>query len=291
MRFPNSKLLLRVAALVTAGLVLAGCQDGRAAYAVTSTNTLISFQTDNATKIDNEVSFTGLAAGETVVQIDFRPANETLYGLTSNNRIVTIDPASGAATLVSPTPFTTATLVSPVMDVNAIDDYLRVISSASGSTAAFNARINPTSGVVIQTDAAPIFDPDDVNDGEVPQLAAIAYTNSRTNATTTTLYGLEVTTQTLVRITNAGVLTTVGALDRGFVAQAGFDIVRERGDQNNDEVGTPYVIIAPRGGTSRFYNFNLSSANTSQEDRIDGDRIIRSLAVDLSPPERNGFAL
>ncbi len=291
MRFPNSKSLLRLAAVITAGLVLAGCQDGRVAYAITNTNTLISFQTDNATRIDSEVSFTGLAANETVVQIDFRPANEQLYGLTSNNRIVTIDPTSGAATLVSTTPFTTATLVSPVMDVNAIDDYLRVISSSSGSTAAFNGRVNPTNGMLIQTDAAPIFDPDDVNDGEVPQLAAIAYTNSRTNATTTTLYGLEVTTQTLVRITNAGVLTTVGALDRGFVSQAGFDIVRDRGDQDNDEVGTPYVIIAPRGGTSRFYNFNLSSANTSQEDRIDGDRIIRGMAVDLNPPERNGFAL
>ena len=291
MRFPNPKPLLRLAAVVIAGLVLAGCQDGRAAYAITNTNTLISFQTDNATRIDSEVSFTGLAANETVVQIDFRPANEQLYGLTSNNRIVTIDPTSGAATLVSTTPFTTATLVSPVMDVNPIDDYLRVISSSSGSTAAFNGRVNPTNGMLIQTDAVPTFDPDDVNDGEVPQLAAIAYTNSRTNATTTTLYGLEVTTQTLVRITNAGVLTTVGTLDRGFVSQAGFDIVRERGDQDNDEVGTPYVIIAPRGGTSRFYNFNLSSANTSQEDRIDGDRIIRGMAVDLNPPERNGFAL
>ena len=42
-----------------------------------------------------------LNPGETVLGIDFRPANGLLYGITNQNRLLTINPSTGAATLVA----------------------------------------------------------------------------------------------------------------------------------------------------------------------------------------------
>ena len=232
-RFPN---LLRAALLLAAAAAIAGCTGGRDAYAITDSGTMIKFQTDDPGSIDNEVTVTGLDSGESLLQIDFRPETGALYGLTSSNRIATVDADTGLATLVSATPFLTApaTLNQPVMDFNPAQDFIRVIDyQPGGSATATNIlRINPETGALIQSDGTVLrYNDSDTNDGEIPQLAAIAHSNNDIDATTTTLYGLEFTTQSLVRVTNAGVLTTIGILDRQFVTTAGFDVVRERGRQ------------------------------------------------------------
>lgn len=293
------RTLLRAAVLLVAAAAITGCMDGRDAYAVTDSGTMIKFQTDDPGSIDNEVTVTGLDSGESLLQIDFRPETGALYGLTSRNRIATIDADTGLATLVSATPFLTApaTLNLPVMDFNSAQDFIRVIDyQPGGSTTATNIlRINPETGALIQSDGTVLrYNDSDTNDGEIPQLAAIAHSNNDVDATTTTLYGLEFTTQSLVRITNAGVLTTLGVLDRQFVSTAGFDIVRERGD-NPEDLGIAYVAIAERNNTARFYEIDLADGNTSgaaanaSGATIGGDRQIRSLAVSPSPPKRNGF--
>lgn len=295
-RFPN---LLRAVALLAAAAAITACTDGRDAYAITDSGTMISFQTDDPGSIDNEVTITGLDSGETLLQIDFRPETGALYGLTSSNRIATVDAATGLATLVSATPFLTApaTLNQPVMDFNPAQDFIRVIDyQPGGSATATNIlRINPETGALIQSDGTVLrYNDSDTNDGEIPQLAAIAHSNNDIDATTTTLYGLEFTTQSLVRVTNAGVLTTIGILDRQFVTTAGFDIVRERGD-NPEDLGTAYVAIAERNNTARFYEIALADGNTSgaatntSGATIGGDRQIRSLAVSPTPPKRDGF--
>mgnify|MGYP000570685428 CR=1 FL=1 len=85
-------------------------------------------------------------------------------------------------------------------------------NAPGGSATATNIlRINPETGALIQSDGTVLrYNDSDTNDGEIPQLAAIAHSNNDIDATTTTLYGLEFTTQSLVRVTNAGVLTTLG---------------------------------------------------------------------------------
>lgn len=292
------RTLLRAVALLAAATAISGCMEGRDAYAVTDSGTMIKFQTDDPGSIDNEVTITGLDNGETLLQIDFRIENGTLYGLTSSNRIATIDVDTGVATLVSATPFVSdATLTQPVMDINPALDFIRVIDYQTGTSETDTSilRVDPDTGALIQSDGVELrYNDSDDNDGETPQLAAIAYSNNDADATTTTLYGLDFTTQNLVRITNAGVLTSLGVLDRQFVASAGFDIVRERGD-NPDELGIAYVAIAERNGSARFYELDLSDGNTSDTASntggatIGGDRQIRSVAVSPSPPKRDGL--
>ncbi len=297
MSLPSLISVMRALVFLAAAAAISGCKEGRDVYAITDSGSLIKFQTDKPESLDSTLTITGLADGESVLQIDFRAEDERLYGLTSNNRIVTIDTGSGAATLVNAAQFNSAPLNLPVMDINPAQDFLRVIDYQPATSEADTSilRVDPVTGAQLQSDGTVLrFNDSDANDGEVVQLAAIAHSNNDRDATTTTLYGLEFNTQSLVRITNAGVLTTVGVLDRGFVATAGFDIVRERGDKPED-IGTAYVAIAQRNDNARFYEIDLTDGNTSSTgsgtngSEIGGGLQIRSLAVSPTPPKRNGF--
>lgn len=276
--------LLKLVVVALCGLVLAGCQQGRDAYAITTTNTLIKFDTENSNDITSEVAISGLDAGETLLQIAFRPANKQLYGITSNAYLVTVNVDTGAATRLSNSPFlSNATLTNPVVDFNPVGDYLRVINYQSAGANNVNLRVDPTTGQQLQTDGdgSLSFVTNDTNEGEAPLLAAIAQSNAEDDATSTTLYGLDITTQSLVRITTAGVLTTVHTIERGFTANGGFDIV-----PNNDKA---YIAVADRNGSARFYQFDLSDGSTQNGKDLGNNRQIRSLAVTLDEPKRKGF--
>lgn len=291
------RTLLRAVALLAAATAISGCMDGRDAYAITDTGTLISFQTDDPGELDSELTITGLASGESVLQIDFSIEPETLYGLTSANRIVSLDPDSGAATYIGNSPFTTDVLMQPVMDYNPANDFLRVIDyDPTGGDGSAILRVSRETGELLQTDGNGVlrFNDNDANDGEIPQLAAIAHSNGNTRATTTTQYGIDFTTQSLVRITNAGVLSTIGVLDRSFLLSAGFDIVRERGDRA-DDLGIAYIAFSNNRDPARLFEIDLADGNTSRSSfgtsgaQIGNDRQIRSLAVRPTPPSRDGF--
>jgi hypothetical protein len=276
--------LLKVAVFALSALVLAGCQQGRDAYALTTTNTLIRFDTNNANNITAESTITGLTSGETLLQIAFRPANKQLYGITSSNFLVTVNTDTGVTTRVGSTAFSSLSLTVPVIDFNPVGDYLRVINFEGANSANnTNFRVDPTTGAQLQTDGSGTlsFVSNDTHEGEIPRLAAIAYSNSVDDATSTTLYAIDVTTQTLESATTAGVLTTIGAANNGFTANAGIDIV-----PNNDKA---YAAIADRNGSARFYQLNLSDGTTSSGDNIGSSRQIRSLAVTLDEPKRKGF--
>ncbi len=287
------KNLFRILLIVAAGFWLAGCKASRDVYAVTTTDTLIKFQSNNAGTINSEVPITGLDSGETLQQIDFRSNGEALYGVTSNARVVTINTGTGVCTLLSTIPFATG-LTNIVFDVNPQGDYLRVIASApppSGTTTPtfFNARIDPTTGALISVDSTTLqYVTNDTNFGTIPQLVGIAHTNNRLNATSTTLYGLELETQSLVRITNAGVLTTIGTVNQSFTANAGFDIVRNRGD-NDGDAGAGYDGLSQAAGNASFFDQDLTTGGASGSDTIGGNRQIRSIAVVLDPPKSSGF--
>ncbi len=299
MALPRFSNLLRAGLLLAAAAAIVGCTDGRDAYAVTDTGTLISFQTDDPGTLDSELTVTGLGSGESLLQIDFRIEPETLYGLTSANRIVTLDPATGAATYVGSAPFIDDVLMQPVMDFNPANGFLRVIDfDPTGGSGSAVLRIDPDTGALLQSDGDGRlrFTDNDLNDGEIPQLAGIAHSNGNERATTTTQYGLDFTTQSLVRITNAGVLTTIGVLDRSFLLSAGFDIVRERGDRA-DDLGIAYIAFSNNRDPARFFEIDLTDGNTSRSSigtngaEIGDDRQIRSLAVRPTPPDRNGFQI
>ncbi|MGQ3058645.1 MAG: DUF4394 domain-containing protein [Nevskia sp.] len=299
MPLPRFRSLLRASLLLAAAAAIAGCTEGRDAFAITDTGSLIRFQTDDPGKLESELTITGLAEGESVLQIDFSIEPEILYGLTSANRIVSLNPDSGAATYIGSTPFTTDVLMQPVMDYNPANDFLRVIDyDPTGGNGSAILRVSRETGALLQTDGNGVlrFTDSDSNDGEIPQLAAIAHSNGNSRATTTTQYGIDFTTQSLVRITNAGVLSTVGVLDRSFLLSAGFDIVRKRGDRA-DDLGIAYIAFSNNRDPARLFEIDLADGNTSRSSsgtngaEIGDNRQIRSLAVRPTPPKREGFNL
>src|SRR5262249_31358318 len=63
------------------------------AFGVDAANNLVRFSTASPGTIVSSTPITGLQAGETILAIDFRPANNTLYGLGSTSRIYAINQA------------------------------------------------------------------------------------------------------------------------------------------------------------------------------------------------------
>ncbi|MBC7800498.1 MAG: DUF4394 domain-containing protein [Gemmatimonadaceae bacterium] len=206
-----------------------------AAHAIPATglsgNTLFSFDTATPTTATNTVGITGLRAGESVIGIDYRPASDVLYGLTTSSALYTINAFTGAATLASSLNTTAGAFTVAAGEVaisfNPVPDRLRVIS-----TTGQNLRINVDTGATIvdtpvafrgaTTTPPAAADP---NFGDTPALTAAAYTNQvRGAVASSVLYDIDTTNDVLViqNPPNNGVLNTVGSLGVGDITS--FDI-------------------------------------------------------------------
>jgi hypothetical protein len=177
-------------------------------------NTLIHFDATNPSAILTTVPITGLAAGDVVRGIDIRPANGVLYALATPNmlttqvRLYTVNPVSGAAVAVGP-----AVTVAPGgnfwgMSFNAVVDRVRIVNDFGA-----NARLHPDTGSLVAQDTP-------LSGTTTPTVDSLAYDNQVAGATQTTLYALNTGGNQLARIggvngtpsANGGVVTNIGAL-------------------------------------------------------------------------------
>lgn len=210
---------IAIAALATLTFAdLVGAAKPAAAFqltGLTTNNQLVSF--NSATPgITNRVSVTGIVG--TLLGIDLRPANNTIYGLTDTNNIYTINPFTGQATFVSTLSTTFTGGFQSGVDFNPVPDRLRVVGSNDQ-----NLRTNVDTGATIVDGT--------LNPGN-PTITASAYTNADTDPNTlTTLYGIDSAADVLFiqNPPNAGTQTLVGSLGIDFGALGGFDIVTRNG--------------------------------------------------------------
>src|SRR5687768_277386 len=90
--------------------------------ALTSDNALLRFDSSNPTGIVATTAIQGLGAGETLVDIDFRPYDGFLYGLTVDafysGRVYRIDPSNGDSILVAALSADPTDLSSPFTTLN-----------------------------------------------------------------------------------------------------------------------------------------------------------------------------
>jgi hypothetical protein len=215
-------------------------------------NRLLGFKIASPNTIDTNVAITGLAGGETLAGIDVRPKDGMLYGLTSTARLVTIDPATGAATVKATlsadaadttAPYTAMQGTTFAVDFNPAADRLRVISDSGQSL-----RINVDTGVTT-TDG-------NINRaGVAPRVVAAAYTNSIPNAASTQLFDVDGASSVLAlqNPPNDGTLVDVGPLGVTVAGAAAMDI---GGGENG------LVLAALRttaGGPSSLYRVNLTT--------------------------------
>jgi hypothetical protein len=146
----------------------------------------------------------GLNAEESVRCIDVRPANSLLYGITNQNRLLTIDTGTGQVSAVGMVGSLAG--LPDACDFDPVADRLRVITDSEQ-----NIVINPADATaVVQTSPTRI-------------ISALGYTNSIAGAATTTLYGIEDAIRTLVTFADppTGVATSIGvpSLPHTFLPQ------------------------------------------------------------------------
>jgi hypothetical protein len=229
-------------------------------YAVTSNNTLISFNSFTPVTVSAPVAITGLQAGEQVLGIDFRPLTRQLYALGSTSRLYTINLVTGAATAVNG-PFTPALNGTAFgIDFNPLVDLLRVTSDFEQ-----NLRLNPTTGLVAAVDT-------NLNPGN-PNVVGSAYTNNFAGATTTTLYDIDSASDQLFTQNppNNGTLNLVGNLGFDTSAQVGFDISRA------SSIAFASLTVS---GTSSLFTINLATGAPTFIGTIGaGLTIIRDISV------------
>jgi hypothetical protein len=237
-------------------------------YGVTAAGELISFDAGSASTIRSRVAISGLNAGERLVGIDFRPANNLLYGLGSASQLYIIDTATGIATRVGAPLSTTLSGTEFGFDFNPTVDRIRVVSDAGQ-----NLRLHPETGAVVAADGALAYAPTDTNAGRTPRVVGAAYTNPDTNpATGTTLFVLDAGLDigAVQDPPNAGVLNTFQALGADAGDVIGFDI------------STTQILIVvspnPAAASSLFEVANGARRNLGV---IGSGDVVRALAISL----------
>jgi hypothetical protein len=237
--------------------------------AVTASNRLLSFNAGQPQKILSSKALTGLRNGDRLIGIDYRVAKGQLFGLGASGQLYRIDAVSAVATPVG----------SPValpegrefgFDFNPTVDRIRVVSDAG-----FNLRLHPDTGAAV--DFAPDnagFQPDGVlayvaGDRHIaarPDILAAGYTYNADDEKLTTNYAIDGALGTLAMqgsregasptvSPNLGVLTTIGELGTGALADAHLDI--------SDITNTALAALTPEGGTTQLYRVDLESGKAS----------------------------
>jgi hypothetical protein len=258
---------------------------GRTVYAVNDVSELLSFNTDSPGMV-TKTTITGVAPGETIHGIDFRPKDGTLYALGSTGAVYTIAPASGAATSVAAgdAGITTFPLVldpaatSFGFDFNPPADRIRVHTNTGK-----NYRLHPADGRSVNAAG----DPDLGTDAGVPvSVVATAYTNSVTAPTATKLYGIDAQTDQLLTFAIApgfADATMVGALGVDAEDVAGFDIYGGMGggDGGIPAVNIPMVAYAALrvAGSTGLYTIDLATGKATLVGAIGHEKALRGIAV------------
>jgi len=246
-------------------------------YGIDDQNSIFSFDNAAPQNIISGAFLTGLGSNEHLINIDFRPSNGVLYGISSGYKLYTVNPATGACTAVG-AGFGFVPGNSFGMDVNPAADRIRFFSDADN-----NIRVNPDTGLLVQADTNLAYKSGDPKFGVNPNVVGAGYTNSTTNPApaTTTLYGIDSNTNSLVRIggvdgavgtggsPDGGLLTTIGALGVDANNLVGFDI-----SSNN----VAFASLST-GGNSSLYGIDLSTGGAVNLGQIIGGVRVTDIAL------------
>lgn len=197
------------------------------ALALTASGQLVRF-TPGSTAGGNALVVLGLAAGEQIVGIDFRPADGALIGVVRNGSVgslVRINPATGETTRLNLNPTATPLTLAGTsygVDFNPVPGALRIVGdNEENYRLTFSGTNLSTYTVLADTALNP-----------AGTVVGAGYTNNFTGTPQTTLYGLDAAANTLVLqggidgapSPNGGLLSAVGALGVDFEPGADVDI-------------------------------------------------------------------
>lgn len=250
-------------------------------YAVTAANQLVQFNAGQPQKTLSSKALTGLAAGDTLLGIDYRVAKGQLFGLGASGQLYRLDTKTGAASPVgTPSALPKDGAREWGFDFNPTVDRIRVVNDAG-----HNLRLHPDTGAIVdanpnepgvQLDGRLAYDAADANAGKTPAVVAAGYTYNKDNDKITTNYALDGRQGTLVHqgskegvqpavSPNTGRLFTVGSLGIGSFERATLDI--------SDVSNTAYAAITS-GGTSAWYRVDLATGRATRIGTITAGTVV-----------------
>lgn len=258
------------------------------AVAVTASHQLIKFNAGQPQKILSSMPIKGLAAGESILGIDYRISKDALYALGSSGRLYILNEDTAQLTPVGATPFAVK-LDGGLFgfDFNPTVDRIRVISS-SGQ----NLRLHPDTGAVVdsnpnaegvQIDGPLAYAASDANFGKKPSVVGAAYSYNKADPKITTNFALDAATGALVTqgsregtqpavSPNTGLMFTVGKLGVNF-EDAAFDI------QALSDVAFAALSGKDLRGV-RWYTLDLNTGEARFIGTIDTRESIRAMAME-----------
>lgn len=295
---PTQRTFTARARLACAGLLatlLAGCAltpevtlRPDTIYVITGRNELVRFNAARPDHLDEVVAVKGLQPGETVMGMDFRPANGRLYLAGSTGSLYTLDTKTGLATRVGSGTISGAMSgFEAGFDFNPVVDRIRMVDNEGN-----NFRVHPDTAEMVdgsaamagvQPDRRLAYSPEDINAGRISRVVAVAYTRGA-GATGTTNYAIEAAQATLVTMgrpegttpaktpsnPNDGQLFTVGRLGVMTGMRVSFDIHPTR--------ASAYASFL-EDGRSVLYEINLSSGAAKRIGDIGIGLVVRGLAI------------
>lgn len=256
-------------------------------FAVTDAGLLVRFAAARPEQLEASLRITGLAAGERIRGIDFRPADGRLYGAGTTGRLYRIDIASGAAVPVGVGNHAAFLQGEEIgFDFNPVVDRIRLVDEHGA-----NLRLHPDTGEVVdanpvtpgvQADGRLRYAMEDPNEGRPARVIGAAYTNAA-GAKGTTNYAIDAAQATLVtqgtreglspakppNTPNSGWLYTVGPLGVNPGGRAGFDI--------EPTTNAAFAAFTTQGA-STLYLVDLRTGAARPLGRIGGEPV-RALAV------------
>lgn len=280
---------------------IAGCHDGGGGGSSTSPattplgnlvvstrdNVLLTIDAGRPNVVESSQTITGLAPGESLTGLDYRPSTGELYGLGTTSRLYRIDPTTGVASAVAAGP-TVPPIVARVVgfDTDPAADEMLVLTEADR-----NARIDPSDGTFVSGSATLSYAKDDPNFGVDPNVVGAAYGSTIPGASPSTCYAIDVATQSLVRIgdeggqplgTSSGELHTVGPLGLDVTGLVGFDITA---------AGAGILCASPAlDAPSQLLRVDLATGAATVLGEIGTAEPVRALAV-RPPASPRVFAL
>lgn len=222
---------------VLAGLFSGNVSDAAGAltaYGVSS-DRLLRIGPEHPINSNPPIAVTNLQGGELLVGIDYHAADNSLYVVTDQNRIYTVDRISGVAVQVGTRPFAeAATYVVAAFEIIPGTNEALVLTTAN-----HNLRVSLETGEIVAAETALTYAHGDPHEADAPLIRGAAY------AMDNTLYALDENHNTLARIGGPaadpspanGLVSTIGELgsawpqhDQGdnisvyFEAQDGMDV-------------------------------------------------------------------
>ncbi|WP_193335220.1 DUF4394 domain-containing protein [Devosia beringensis] len=252
---------LRTLLASTALIAAAGAAHAAPAIGLVGGTTLVMFDTETLA-VSGTMDVTGV---DGLAGIDVRPADQMLYGVSLAGEIVTIDTASGAATVKSTLSEMLPSFDGAIVDFNPMADRLRLMA-----TDGTNHRVNVDDGMVT-VDGSLAYEAGDMHEGETPAIVAAAYINSIGKPEATAMYDIDATIAALIQQTapNDGTLAAIGKLGVEGSSYA-FDIAA-----TEDLTNTAYLVI-----DNALHTVDLETGAATELGAIEGvDGMIHDIAI------------